>query len=57
MSRKIAALDELDDYIVKIEGWDCEKQTPSASADKGRTFTERDVTDDLTSGQIALSPS
>jgi hypothetical protein len=52
MSRKLAALDELDDYLVKIVGWDCETQAPSTTAGKRGVLVERDLTDDLTGGQI-----
>jgi len=52
MSRKLAALDELDDYLVKIVGWDCETQAPSATASKRGVLVERDVNDDLTGDDL-----
>lgn len=52
MSRKIAALAELDDYLVKIEGWDCEKMAPTK-----RDLAERDVSESLASGETTSSLS
>jgi len=52
ISQKLVALDGLDNYLVKMEGYDCERQAPSALADKRRALMRRSVTGDLTGDDI-----
>ena len=52
MSRKLSRLVDGDDFLVKIEGWDCDKQAP-VKRELPSSFEKRDVSDsdDLTSGK------
>ena len=50
MSRKISSPAEEEDFLVVIEGWDCDKQEPL----KRREVEERSISDDLSSGTNSL---